>query len=667
MTSGYAFLRTAIQTRSRNHTATGTICYRFGLAGTSTFVGEDGAPRFFDYSRRTGIIATGWAAPPSTDESWSDPLTWAHRIEAVDKRKNSRQCRDDIVGIPIELVEASLAEQALQAYAERLAQLHNTVIMWSYHGPARGGKNHHGHVLYPGRHVEGLGFSRHRDREQDYVTDRAHPDRIDITVQHKAIWSGICRGYGIELRWSSETPGHHLGPKISGIKRQRLVGETSDGIRETIGASDTGEPIPGQRVLDEVAAIATGVTAGLTVREMLQVELQHARQGRPVPRAVAEPAGYVPRVLPPVVKRPQVMLPLEKTPKVLPPVSLLPPVLRPRRKAPEVWPPVRRAPEVLLPMEKMPVVLPPVSLLPPVLPPRRKVPEVWPPVRRAPEVLLPMEKMPVVLPPVSLLPPVLPPRRKAPEVWPPARRAPEVLLPMEKMPVVLPPVSLLPPVLPPRRKAPEVWPPVRRAPEVLLPMEKMPVVLPPVSLWPAVLPPRRKVPAVWPPVRSAPEVLPPVGGTSEVLLPLNRQPAVLPPVRMVPEIPLPLMKKRTPDPVVVVAELGDEKYPDETSPTWWAVRNQLFEVHETPHGQCAFAAADKLCSLAHRRDQFRVSVPPAADHGRIAQIAGWLRDCARGVLERLGLNGEPAPVRPASTQPSPSARTRRTSLGWDRG
>ena len=44
MTIGYAFLRTAIQTRSRNHTATGVVCYRFGLAGTSTFVGEDGAP-----------------------------------------------------------------------------------------------------------------------------------------------------------------------------------------------------------------------------------------------------------------------------------------------------------------------------------------------------------------------------------------------------------------------------------------------------------------------------------------------------------------------------------------------------------------------------------------------------------------------------------------------
>ena len=53
-----------------------------------------------DYTRRTGILATGHAAPPGTDPSWRDPLTWAHRIEAVDKRKNSRQCRDDIVGIP---------------------------------------------------------------------------------------------------------------------------------------------------------------------------------------------------------------------------------------------------------------------------------------------------------------------------------------------------------------------------------------------------------------------------------------------------------------------------------------------------------------------------------------------------------------------------------------
>ena len=70
------------------------MCYPFGLAAASTFPGLDGSVRAFDYKRRTGIVATGYAAPLGTDATWSDPLKWAYRIEAVDRRKNSRQCRD---------------------------------------------------------------------------------------------------------------------------------------------------------------------------------------------------------------------------------------------------------------------------------------------------------------------------------------------------------------------------------------------------------------------------------------------------------------------------------------------------------------------------------------------------------------------------------------------
>ena len=265
-----------------------------------------------------------------------------------------------MVGIPIELIEAGLAEQALQAYAERLAQLHTTVIIWSYHGPARGGKNHHGHVLYPGRHVEGLGFSRRRDREQDHITDAEYPDRIDITIRHKAIWTEICRGYGIELRWSSELPGHHLGPKICALKRKRLVGDTCDAIGETIAASGTDEPIPGPRVVDSVAAIATGVDDGLTVNELLQIEQQHARQDRPAPRAVAAPAPHLPEVVPPIASAPEVLPPVRETPRVLPVVLRGPAVLLPVR-LPEVLLPVREIPHVLPVVSRPPAVLPPVS------------------------------------------------------------------------------------------------------------------------------------------------------------------------------------------------------------------------------------------------------------------------------------------------------------------
>lgn len=370
----YAFMRTMVQTRSKGHTATGAVCYRKGLAAKSTIPGADGGARLFDYTRRTGIAATGWAAPPGTDPSWGDPVTWAHRVEAVDKRKNSRQCRDDVVGIPVELVEAGAAEEVVQAYADRLAAEHDTVVHFAVHEPDRGGQNHHAHVLYPGRHVEGLTFSRKRDRRQDNPGKAGGPDLI---TQHKAIWSELCRERGLELDWTSADPGHHLGPALCAIKRDRLVEETRETIRETIretAAASTPEkpaaaptpekPVPGERALQAVAEIATRVNDGLTVTEMLEREKHEAQHGRTQPRPVAAPAPF--------------------QPEVLPSARTVPEVLPPRRRAPEVLPSVKRAPEVLPSVKRAPEVLPPARA-PEALPPARR-PEVLPRSRPPAEV-----------------------------------------------------------------------------------------------------------------------------------------------------------------------------------------------------------------------------------------------------------------------------------------
>lgn len=363
----YAFMRTMVQTRSKGHTATGAVCYREGLAASSTISGADGQARLFDYTRRTGIEATGWAAPPGTDASWGDPITWAHRIEAVDKRKNSRQCRDDVVGIPLELVEAGVAEEVVQAYADRLAAEHKTVVRYALHKPDRGGVNHHAHVLYPGRHVEGLTFSRKRDREQDNPGKGGGPDLI---TRHKAIWSELCGERGLELDWTSAAPGHHLGPALCAIKRDRLVEETRETIRETIretaaastagktaAAPTPGKTVPGERALQAVAEIATRVNDGLTVTEMLEREKHEARHGRTLPRPVAAPSPFQPEVLPSARTVPEVLPPLRRAPEVLPSVKRAPEVLPPAR-VPEALPPSRR-PEVL------PRSRPPAEVSPP--------------------------------------------------------------------------------------------------------------------------------------------------------------------------------------------------------------------------------------------------------------------------------------------------------------
>ena len=271
--------------------------------------------------------------------------------------------------------------------------------------------------------------------------------------------------------------------------------ETRDAISKTIAASPTGEAAPDERILEEVAAIASGVNDGLTVDQMLTTELHHAQHGPPEPRAVTAPVPPQPEVLPP------------------------------NGFAPEILPPTAIAPRVLPPVEKTPQVLPPV----------RPEPDVLPPVHAMPEVLPPAPQPPEVLPPICLAPRVLPPARRA-EVLPPTRTAPEIL--------------------PPARKAPEISHPARELHEC-----------------------------------------------------------------------------------VVTIVLGtDFKFPNESSSTWTAVREQLGNRRKTRGGELALRAAGDLVTRARRREESKgMPPPPAAEPDRIRMLVERLLELARRVLEQLHL------------------------------
>ena len=186
-------------------------------------------------------------------------------------------------------------------------------------------------------------------------------------------------------------------------------------------------------------------------------------------------------------------------------------------------------------------------------------------------------------------------------------------------------------------------PAVRKTPQVLLPVRRQPAVLPPVRRALEVLPPVRRRPEVLPPPTRQPQVLPPVQRAPEILPPVRRQPEVLMPVRQKPRVRTP-----QPDPIARIVGRAEEQYPDASSSTWWKVKHQLFELHETLEGQKARAAADKLSSHARRRDGFRIPPPPPAGLDSIEAIPKWLRECAREEIERLGLHRGPVPVPPRS-------------------
>ena len=248
MDTAFAFLKVLVQTRAKSHTAIGAVCYRFGLGATSTLEtpvreGPSEAelkafeatekrrlaearkkgkkaqrrrlrakllrmdpPRHYDYRGRVGIAASGAALPEGAAPEWSGPLEWGRRVEAVDgKRLDSRQCRDDVVGIPIELVESGFADLAIARQAAKLAELHQTPVHWVIHKPHGAGLNWHAHMLYAGRRLspDGHGFEQLRDTAQD---------RPELIEDHKRLWAETCREFGVEITFA--LPGQAIEDEV---------------------------------------------------------------------------------------------------------------------------------------------------------------------------------------------------------------------------------------------------------------------------------------------------------------------------------------------------------------------------------------------------------------------------------------------------------------------
>ena len=210
----------------------------------------------------------------------------------------------------------------------------------------------------------------------------------------------------------------------------------------------------------------------------------------------------------------------------------------------------------------------------------------------------------------------------------------------------------------------------RRAPRpVPAPSPFQPEVLPAAAA-PEVLPPVKRAPEVPPPARTAPEVLPPRRETPQVLPPVRR-PEVLPPARQ----QAALFPPREVATEIIAAEIK-EGLPRETAATLSAVERHIEQQRRTLAHWLARAAVKKLSEDAKKREREReraraASVPPPS---RIRRIADWVLDCARRVLERLGLmsaaapehEAGPPPRQPEASPPAPAPQPRPEPTLWER-
>ena len=355
----YSFVRVMVQTRARGHHALAATAYRFGLNVTA----DDG--REWHYARRGGVAASGAALPAGAAKRWRDPVLWAGEIEAAERRRDSRLMRDDVLGVPLELVASGQAHDAVAAYAQELARMHRTPVHFAIHTPPRSdSSNWHAHIVYAGRRLtaDGRSFEARRDRSQD---------RDALVDVHKAAWKRVCAEYGVSLDFSgpvTEQPLAHLGPQASGIERMAARCETVErlaaGIRETGGEVDD---------LRELASAAQAAHGGETITELLARDrapvttaARRALHPKPSRRAVREHectrlGAWIPPVLDPDDFPEPV--PVRHRPRVLEVVAA--PLHRPRVLEVVVAPPHRpRVPEVVVAPPHRPRVLEVVVVAP---------------------------------------------------------------------------------------------------------------------------------------------------------------------------------------------------------------------------------------------------------------------------------------------------------------
>ena len=268
----YAFLRTKVQTRKKKHFAPRGMGYRQGLYVPGA--GLDGGD--VDYTGRRGVHHVSVALPAGAAPMWTDPIAWAEAIERAERRRDSRLFRDDILGIPVQLVESGKAEEAVELYAQRIADEEGTPVHVVIHD--LDSHNPHAHTCYAGRRLtpDGEAFEAKRNRAQD------QPEMID---RHKEFWAEVCAEYHLELDFDgpqSETPRGHVGPRPWAIEKRKLVEETGDRIADAL-EEDSRAPIPLSES-DELGRIATdGITVG-EVLDMDRVPATRAAQRAKAPR-----------------------------------------------------------------------------------------------------------------------------------------------------------------------------------------------------------------------------------------------------------------------------------------------------------------------------------------------------------------------------------------------
>ena len=213
--------------RSAGRSATGAAAYRAGKKGE--VIDDVRTGEVHDYTRKLGVLHAEIMAPAGAMGWVSKRVELWNRVELAEKRKDAQVCREINFALPAELT-AQQRLDLIRRYVIKNFVSQGMVADVCLHAPGRGDddKNFHAHVMLTTRTLDGEGFGP-KAREWNSVSmleswrkswadmanaalsDAGH----DVRIDHRSH----------EARGTTEIPGQHYGPAVSGLLGR---GEPSD-------------------------------------------------------------------------------------------------------------------------------------------------------------------------------------------------------------------------------------------------------------------------------------------------------------------------------------------------------------------------------------------------------------------------------------------------------
>jgi MobA/MobL family len=252
--------------RSDNRNAVLAASYRAGVVLVDEADFFTKAPRTHDYSRRTGVVASGLIVPSCTPEALAQTRAalW-NAQERAETRKNSRIAREAIIALPYELDDHG-RQQAVIRYAEHIMNRYGVACDYAIHRPDKRGddRNHHAHILFTVRRMtkEGLG---EKTRELDDQTQGA-----EEIIHLRQTWETICNEAlaaakqpvrvdcrSLRARGIHRLPEPKQGAAATRREREGHTSHAGEERRATMAYNDTLERMEGQEEQDSMETLPT--------------------------------------------------------------------------------------------------------------------------------------------------------------------------------------------------------------------------------------------------------------------------------------------------------------------------------------------------------------------------------------------------------------------------